>query len=63
MAKRKNKEVKIKDEKIVKVDFNNPEARMKLKVKGKKATEQALKIMKAFDNACTEIRKEELKNE
>lgn len=42
--------------KTVKVNFQNPEGRMKLTVKGNNAVDNALKIMKAFDDACTEIR-------
>jgi len=48
-------------EKIVRVDMENPEGRMKLKVKGKNAVNNSLKIMEAFDSACEEIRKEEQK--
>lgn len=35
--------------------MSNPEGRIKIKTKGKRATENALKIMKAFDVACIEI--------
>ena len=42
--------------KTIKVTFHNPEATMKLTIKGEKATEQALKIMKTFDNSCKDIR-------
>lgn len=49
----------MKDEKIVKVNFVNSEGRMKLKTKGKNATENALKIMECFDRACKEIRESE----
>lgn len=45
-------------EKKVKIFMSNPEADMKLTVKGSKSVEQSLKIMKAFDEACSEIRKE-----
>ncbi len=45
--------------KTVKVDFQNPEGRMKLTVKGNNAINNTLKIMKAFDDACTEIREME----
>lgn len=45
-----------KREKVIKVTFENPEAKMQLKVKGPKATENALKIMTTFDSACKEIR-------
>ena len=49
------------NEKRVKVDFTNPEARMKLDIKNKSgdSVDTAIKIMKAFDEACKEIRKEE----
>lgn len=39
--------------------MSNPEAKMKLNIKGKNATENALKIMKTFDNACIQIRENE----
>jgi hypothetical protein len=45
--------------KRVKVNFENPEAKMKLTVNGINAVDNALKIMKVFDDACTEIRKKE----
>ena len=45
--------------KTVKVNFQNPEGKMKLTTKGKNAVDNALKIMKAFDDACTEIREME----
>jgi len=47
-------------EKRVIVNFKNPEAEMKLKVKNKKgdSVDTAIKIMKAFDEACNEIKKE-----
>ena len=45
-----------KKEKVIKVKMENPEARMQLTVKGPKATENALKIMKTFDEACKAIR-------
>jgi hypothetical protein len=43
-------------DKIVKVFMENPEAKMKLRVKG---VNNAIKIMKAFDEGCTEIREKE----
>lgn len=46
------------EKKTVIINFTNPEARMKLTVKGKNAIDQAIKISKAFDEACKEIRKE-----
>lgn len=46
-------------EKKVIVDLKNPEGEMHLITKGKNATENALKIMKAFDDACTEIKEKE----
>ena len=46
----------VKNEKKVIVNFKNPEADMMLKVKGKNSVDNALKIMKAFDEACSEIR-------
>lgn len=48
-------------EKRVKVDFTNPEARMKLFVQNKTgdSVDIAIKIMKAFDEACKEIREDE----
>ena len=42
--------------KTIKVDFNNPEAHMKLTIKGEKAVDQALEVMKTFDKSCKEIR-------
>jgi len=45
--------------KKVKVIFNNREGKMVLTVKGKRSVEQALKISKAFDDACREIRAED----
>lgn len=45
-------------EKTIKVNFENPEARMKLTVKGKNAVNQALEIMKTFDQTCNEIREQ-----
>jgi len=45
-----------KKKKTVKVDFQNSEGRLKLTIKGKNATENALKIMRTFDNACSEIK-------
>ena len=49
------------NKKIVKVDFTNPEGRMKLSITNKHgdSTDTAIKIMKAFDETCDEIRKEE----
>ena len=49
------------DKKTVKVDFTNPEGRMKLSITNKHgdSTDTAIKIMKAFDEGCNEIRKEE----
>ncbi len=38
------------------VNFNNPEAKMKLITIGKNATENSLKYMKAFDKVCKEIK-------
>ena len=52
----------VKNEKKVIVNFKNPEADMKLKVKGKNSVDNALKIMKAFDEACSEIRDMEREN-
>jgi len=48
-------------EKRVKVDFTNPEARMKLSIQNKTgdSVDMAIKIMKAFDEVCKEISKEE----
>ena len=48
-------------EKRVKVDFTNPEGRMKLSVQNKTgdSVDTAIKIMKAFDEACKEIREDE----
>ena len=48
-----------KDKKTVKVDFTNPEGRMKLTVANKTgdSVDTTIKIMKAFDDACKEIRK------
>lgn len=48
------------DEKRVKVFFSNPEATMKLNVVNKSgdSVDTAIKIMKAFDEACTEIKKQ-----
>lgn len=45
--------------KTVKVDFRNPEGRMKLSITNKKgdSTNTAIKIMKAFDETCNEIRR------
>lgn len=48
-----------KKRKTVKVDFQNPEGRMKLTVKGNNAINNTVKIMKAFDDTCTEIREME----
>ena len=45
--------------KTVKVDFHNPEAHMKLTVKGEKAGDQALTIMQTFDKTCKKIRERE----
>ena len=49
------------NKKTVKVDFTNPEGRMKLTITNKHgdSVDSAIKIMKAFDEACDEIRKEE----
>ena len=49
------------EKKIVKVDLTNPEGRMKLTIQNKKgdSMESAIKIMKAFDEACEGIRKNE----
>lgn len=44
----------VKNEKKVIVNFKNPEADMM--VKGKNSVDNTLKIMKAFDEACSEIR-------
>ena len=46
-------------EKRVKVDFENPEGKIKLTVKGANAIDNTVKIMKAFDDVCTEIREME----
>ncbi len=43
----------------VTVNFNNPEAKIKLITIGKNATENSLKIMKAFDDVCKEIHENE----
>jgi len=43
------------EEKRIIVNFNNPEGKMHLKMKGKKCVDQALNVMKAFDKACNEI--------
>lgn len=53
------------DEKRVKVFFSNPEATMKLNVVNKKgdSVDTAIKIMKAFDEVCTEIKKQRDKDE
>lgn len=48
-----------KNEKEVKVKFSNACGKMDLKVKGKRALEQSLKIMQVFDDTCDEIRKKE----
>ena len=48
-------------EKRVFINMSNPEAKMNLKIKGKNATENALKIMKTFDDACKKIREKERK--
>ncbi len=45
----------MKDKKII-LTFNNPEAKMKLTVEGPNAVKNSLKIMKAFDDACDEIK-------
>ena len=47
-------------EKRVIVNFKNPEAEMILKIKNKQgdSVDTAIKIMKAFDEACNDIRKE-----
>jgi len=47
------------DKKTVKVDFTNPEGRMKLTITSKNSPNTAIEIMKAFDDACNEIKKEE----
>jgi len=47
------------EKKTVIVSFTNPEGKMKLKVRGINAVDQAARIMKTFDNACEEIRKED----
>ena len=44
-----------KDKKVI-LTFNSPEAKMKLTVEGPNAVENSLKIMKAFDDACDEIK-------
>ncbi len=46
---------KMKDKKVI-LTFNNPEAKMKLTVEGPNAVKNSLKIMKAFDDACDEIK-------
>ena len=38
------------------VNFNNPEAKVKLITIGKNATENSLKYKKAFDKVCNEIK-------
>ena len=52
-------------EKRVKVFFSNPEATIKFNVVNKKgdSVDTAIKIMKAFDEACIEIKKQRDKNE
>ncbi|HUW90847.1 MAG TPA: hypothetical protein VMV43_10100 [Candidatus Nanopelagicaceae bacterium] len=54
-----------REKKVVKVDFTNPEGRMKLTIENKKgdSVDSAIKIMKAFDEACNEIRKDEASEE
>lgn len=52
-----------KDKKHIIVTIDNPEAKMKLNVKGKNFVDNALKIMKAFDEVCFEIRKKEDEHE
>jgi hypothetical protein len=51
------------NEKRVRVDFTNPEGRMKLDLKNKRgdSVDTTIKIMKAFDEACKEIRNAEEK--
>lgn len=44
------------DRKTVKVDFTNPEGRMKLTISSANSVDSAIKIMKTFDDACEEIR-------
>ena len=48
----------MENKKVVKVFFENPEGKMDLKIKGKNSVEQSIKIMKAFDEGCNQIRKE-----
>jgi len=48
-------------EKTIKVFFKDKEGEMKLTLKGKNAINNALKIAKAFDEACKEIEKSEIK--
>lgn len=45
------------NKKRVKVDFTNPEGRMKLSIENKSgdSVDTAIKIMKAFDEVCKEI--------
>lgn len=49
------------EEKVVKVRMSNPEADMELKVKGKFAVEQSIKIMEKFDECCDIIREKDKK--
>jgi len=51
------------NEKEVKVKFSNACGRMYLKVKGKRALEQSLKIMQVFDDTCDEIKTKECEKE
>lgn len=47
------------DEKTVKIKFSNACGKMDLKVKGKRALEQSLKLMQVFDETCKELKKKE----
>jgi hypothetical protein len=46
------------EQKEVRVKFSNACGKMELKVKGKNALEQSLKIMQVFDDTCDEKKKE-----
>ena len=54
------------EKKTVKVDFTNPEGRMKLTIESKKkksdSLDLAIEVMKAFDQACNQIKEKGLKN-
>lgn len=48
--------IKLSDKKVVKVFSENSEGKMDLKIKGKHSVEQSIKIMKAFDEGCNQIK-------